>query len=239
MISKAWIVDLVKAARADFHMFIEDLTPAQRNASATADKWSPKDEIAHNAFTIADFAGDLRAVRDGQPISDALTNEVVWEQRKAWTWAEVLADLDRAFDAVLTQLDRFEFDELTDAGRFTLTTEENQPRRSLLVSVVGRVMLHPYLHFMDMNAKRGDPARSTGFLERMITLMKEAGDTRMHGMAVYNLACVHALSGNATTAIALLNEALRLTPDLKEWSQQDPDLASLRELPEFQTLVTA
>jgi hypothetical protein len=153
-----------------FILLIDELTPAQRNATATVDEWSPKDEIAHNAFSIAQFADDLRAVRDGQPIPDTSepTNEVVWEQRKDWKWADVMADLKRAFEVVLAQIDRFESDELTDPARYTLTTEENQPRRSLMVSIISNVMMHPYIHFMSMNTKRGDPVRSTVSLERMI-----------------------------------------------------------------------
>jgi len=37
-------------------------------------------------------------------------------------------------------------------------------------------------------------------------------------------------------AIAQLGEALRLNPDLTEWSKQDPDFASIREEPAYRSL---
>jgi len=52
----------------------------------------------------------------------------------------------------------------------------------------------------------------------------------------YNLACCYALAGQAEKAMDALREALRLAPDLTEWSKQDPDLVSLRERPDYQSL---
>ena len=37
-------------------------------------------------------------------------------------------------------------------------------------------------------------------------------------------------------ALALLPEALRLQPDLVEWSKEDTDLSSLHDLPAYQAL---
>jgi rhodanese-related sulfurtransferase len=62
---------------------------------------------------------------------------------------------------------------------------------------------------------------------------------RTRGDATYNLACLYALAGEATHALERLREALRLHPDLAGWAGQDPDLASLRPLPEFQALIPA
>ena len=52
----------------------------------------------------------------------------------------------------------------------------------------------------------------------------------------YNLACCYALAGQAEKAMDALREALRLAPDLTEWSKQDTDLVSLRERPDYQSL---
>ena len=59
------------------------------------------------------------------------------------------------------------------------------------------------------------------------------------GAVSYNQGCFWALAGQPDRAIALLRSALALRPDLIEWSQQDTDLVSLRDLPDFQAIYTA
>ena len=50
--------------------------------------------------------------------------------------------------------------------------------------------------------------------------------------------CAYALAGQKDKAIAKLGQALRLQPDLTEWSQQDPDFASIREDAAYLALYT-
>ena len=52
----------------------------------------------------------------------------------------------------------------------------------------------------------------------------------------YNLACHYALAGEKERAIAGLGAALASNPGLAEWSQQDPDLASIRDEPGYLAL---
>jgi len=49
------------------------------------------------------------------------------------------------------------------------------------------------------------------------------------GTTHYNAACSYSLLGNKEEAIKELGEALALTPDLIDWSKQDPDLKMIRE----------
>jgi hypothetical protein len=50
------------------------------------------------------------------------------------------------------------------------------------------------------------------------------------------LACFYATSGQADKALALLPEALRIQPDVVEWSKEDSDLISLHGLVAYQAL---
>ena len=59
------------------------------------------------------------------------------------------------------------------------------------------------------------------------------------GAALYNLACFYATTGQPDKALPLLPQALRLRPDLVEWSKQDSDLDVLRDLPAFKALYEA
>jgi len=50
------------------------------------------------------------------------------------------------------------------------------------------------------------------------------------------LACFYAANGQLEQALVILPEALRLQPDLVEWSKEDADLISLHNLPAYQAL---
>jgi len=56
------------------------------------------------------------------------------------------------------------------------------------------------------------------------------------GTILYNLACHYALRSQTAKAIDTLVRALRLNPDLTEWSKQDSDLDSLRSRPDYEAL---
>ncbi|MCJ7825220.1 MAG: hypothetical protein MUP44_09995, partial [Anaerolineales bacterium] len=57
------------------------------------------------------------------------------------------------------------------------------------------------------------------------------------GSTWYNLACFYALHDKPQKALALLKTAMKRAPNLIEWSMQDVDLDSLRELPEFKAML--
>jgi Flp pilus assembly protein TadD len=54
----------------------------------------------------------------------------------------------------------------------------------------------------------------------------------------YNVACIHAVEGARDEALALLAEAIRAGFGNREWFLRDPDLASLRDDPRFDALVS-
>jgi tetratricopeptide (TPR) repeat protein len=53
----------------------------------------------------------------------------------------------------------------------------------------------------------------------------------------YNVACLHALEGQAERALDELAEVLRAGFTNRAWIGRDPDLASLRDLPRFKALL--
>jgi tetratricopeptide (TPR) repeat protein len=57
------------------------------------------------------------------------------------------------------------------------------------------------------------------------------------GAALYNLAGVRTAQGRPEEALALLEEALPMRPDLNVGAATDPDLAPLRDSPRFHTLI--
>jgi hypothetical protein len=72
-----------------------------------------------------------------------------------------------------------------------------------------------------------------------VALMRDLfGKGDEYANAVYNLGCFYAKRGRASDAIARVGEALAVNPRLTEWSKEDSDLDSLRDLPAFQALYT-
>ena len=93
---------------------------------------------------------------------------------------------------------------------------------------------HPIVHYANYYQRRGDLAKATQLYEASVAAVADLPE--WYGSARYNLACFYALSGQTDWAIAELQAALQLRPDLLEWSKQDTDLASLRDAAAYQAL---
>jgi hypothetical protein len=78
---------------------------------------------------------------------------------------------------------------------------------------------------------RGLWALGMGVDQRLIQLMPE------NPTAHYNLACSHALLGDARSAFESLETAAFLGYDEADYMEQDDDLASLRQDPRFRSLI--
>jgi len=53
----------------------------------------------------------------------------------------------------------------------------------------------------------------------------------------YNLACLHAIKGELKQGLALLERAVSIDTTARDWARKDSDLANLRGIPEFETIV--
>ena len=83
----------------------------------------------------------------------------------------------------------------------------------------------------------GRPERANLLQEETARLLLSVdSDPQWNGIVRYNLACHYALGGQNQVAIQGLQQALALNPGLREGSQEDPDLASLRHEPAFQAI---
>lgn len=113
-------------------------------------------------------------------------------------------------------------------GRARTTTE----------AVLGNSYTHPRSHMYAYFNENGETDRANEIYEDAVSELRAASapDIPM-GAVLYNLACVRARQGRKDEALDLVDEALKLRPDLKAQTPTDEDLATLRDDPRFQELV--
>lgn len=83
----------------------------------------------------------------------------------------------------------------------------------------------------ELASRRGLNERALELDRRLVALLPD------DFLARYNLACSLAMAGHPEEAIIALTEAFRLGYDDVAHMEVDPDLASIRERPEFRALV--
>jgi hypothetical protein len=94
--------------------------------------------------------------------------------------------------------------------------------------IVGRGYLHPLTHIAQLCMRRGLPDRAVQLQETVLQSLAPLDESpEWQGLLIYDLACTCALAAHLDRARQGLAEALRLRPDLIEWSRQDPDIASI------------
>jgi len=233
---KTGLLDLLGRAQADQRELLAALSDEERAALGTADRWSIKDVVLHIAFWKKRQLERLgAAARSETPVESEHYDQVnarVFEEWRERPWQAVIDESERIFDALVAQVREFDPAALADSNRYTW-----QEGRSLLRSLVGNGFWHPESHIAQCYIDRGDLPRATRMQEELTEQLGQYGDQLApRGEALYNLACFYATSGQADKALALLPDALRLQPDVREWSKEDPDLVALHDLPAYQAL---
>jgi tetratricopeptide (TPR) repeat protein len=236
---KSSLTDLLDRTHDVQRALLAELGDAERNAIGTAERWSAKDMVAHITSWKRTTAERLAAAAH----SESPPNVDDYEQLNAQTfeacrmrpWSEIIAESDQVHTDLLANVRSMSDADLADSSRFAW-----QNGRSLVSSVVGNGCWHPQLHLAQFYVERGDLPRANRIQQELTEAFRQFGDELMpRGTLLYNLACFYATTGQSDQALALLPEALRLQPDLVEWSREDTDLTSLHNLPAYQALYEA
>ena len=230
---KDQVLDLLRDAQAAELSFIGELSDSERNAIGTAEKWEAKDIVAHIIFWLECASVRLAAVARGETppsFNDyERLNAENFEARRNRSWPDVIGDLNRSTEKLLSQVQGFSDTELLDPKHYDWLNG-----RRLWQSIAGTVYAHPYAHIADYRMRRGNSKRAIELQEAATRKMDQIEGA--DGEPAYNLACFYALAGERDKALSLLPEALRRSPTLVEWSKEDPDLVSLRGEPAYQAL---
>jgi tetratricopeptide (TPR) repeat protein len=230
---KARLFQLLDLSRTFQQQLIADLDPLEREASGSWENWSIKDELAHVIAWQLNSLARIAALLHAEPMPDfsdyQAINRAIYHTNHNRTLAEIAAEGDRAHAELVALVRSLSEEILAQPARFS-----DQEPRSLAAQIAGNGFEHPVVHYADYYRRRGNVARATQVYEASVAAAADWPE--WHGTARYNLACFYALNGQTDKAIAELRAALQLRPDLLEWSRQDTDLASLRDVPAYQTL---
>jgi tetratricopeptide (TPR) repeat protein len=233
---QAKVLDIVQRARDDERAFVSTLSDAEHYAQGSPAQWSAKDLLAHvtawkQRITIILAAAMRGEVPPNFDDEDAL-NAQTFEANRDRHSSAVLADAERTAAELKAQVQALNEDMLANPDYFAW-----RQGRPLWQPIAANALAHSQAHLAEWYLKRGDVARATQIQERLAEVRCSLDDSpRNEGTALYNLACFYAKSGQPDTALGLLPEALRLRPDLVEWSTHDTDLDPLRQIPAFQAL---
>ena len=228
---------LLADVRAEEQALWDSLSDEERNAAGEIDRWAPKDHLAHLTFWTERLITQLQAATGGEPpgpIEDfQKTNEEVFEANKDRSWEDVLAwatDVSRQFHTA--------FDAVSVEMLQNIPGPEGTGGSPLWRNVAFTGVSHPIHHVADDYFERGEFEGAQSLQEHIAEGLSalDESDT-WQGHTQYNLACFYALHDKPQQALSLLKIAFKRAPSLIEWSKQDSDLDSLRELPEFQAMV--
>lgn len=229
---KSALLDAIRYIASLEQNFINGVSEADQKATGTIDQWSAKDLIAHNAAWKDDMYRRL-AGEELPPIDDLeVINAELFAAYQDKPWDELVnftLFVQAILESTVAGLEPEELD-----GYKPLGWPEGTP---VWRSIAGTTCIHPLVHLSENAIERGDAQHAVQLQKNAVPVLQEIDDSpQWRSNLVYNLACQYALAGDSQNAILQLGEALRLNPDLAEWSQQDSDLDSLREHPAYQVL---
>ena len=227
------VIELLDRAHADLQAFIATLPEADRSAVGTREKWAIKDALSHVAMwqrqTITRVAVLLRDEEPSNTDDYLAVNDAHFEAYRDRSWADTIAEADGAYRALVALTQSLSEEELTDPQRFARANG-----RALVRSIIGNGFVHTETHLAQLYVERGALDYAVQLQEEVTARLEDIPEERR--VARYNLACFYALAGQKARALTELTTALKLNPDLAEWSKQDSDLDSLRDDPAYQAL---
>lgn len=234
---KGKLLHLMQSTYKEELEFAARMREQQPEPPSAPDNWSGKDNLAHVAHWQAHLADNLQAIREGKPPVRVeqlhLANDSAYQAHRADTWEQVLEFLQKSYQRLVQDTQGFSQAELDSCEFFPWQTN-----RPLWRTIAGYAVLHPFSHLAGVSARFGLSERILANYQALLPeLLGMDDDQAWQGSVYYDLACFCALAGAKENALQALATAFSLTPDLRQWSQQDSDLDSLRGEAGFQALL--
>lgn len=194
-------------------------------------RWRPQDHLAHLSWHRDRNARLIDAVRTGGELPAPLEGDVntaIYEATRDQRAAEVIAGAAESWNLLETVVQACTEEDL---GR----PRPDEPDRKLVDGSPGD---HLAAHLFWCHLDAEDEVAAEAVLRWALDLSaRTSTDKRTHAVGVYNLACFYARTRRVEEAVSLLRESFEEAPDLKDWSQKDPDLDPIRDEPKVKELL--
>lgn len=231
-------IGLLEYAHAEQKQLFAGLTPEVRDSFGTWEDWAPKDFLAHIMYWQGTDLERLDAP-DDPPATDGgdfeARNHENYLRHEKRSYGEISGEAEHIFDGLIERLRRLDDEQLTATERYRA-----YPGTSIYARISGNGYAHVVEHLAKLYIRQGQS-------DKALKLQQAAAERwlafdpspRSRGTTLYNLACFFALNQQPTRAIEYLAQAFPLRPDLLEFSKQDSDLDSLRDLAAYRALTAA
>lgn len=233
---KSKVQKLVHLGHEAVQEYIDVLTEQEKAVVGKSDDWSPKDILAHMTAwkeqVVLSYQASKRGETEPVQAEYQALNAEFFEKHHPRSWEEILAYHQQTQKALLAELENMPEADLERTEGIPM-----QGGRPFWRMVVGIAYTHPMGHLRDPVLARGDYAQAVEMQEDICRLMSELDDDdSWMGAQQYNLACIYSLVGQKEKAIGILRKALRMTPELMDWSKEDPDFEPIREHPDYKAI---
>lgn len=230
---KEKIKKIVAVVSEDQQILLDNLSEKERNEVGSIKRWGFKDVLVHSTFWWNVFLDRLQAASQGKEVKKMpedinTVNDGVLEEHKNDSWDKVLKENKQVKQEVLKWLDKLSEEDLTDTEKY-----EWMRGRALYHQFLGDCW-HDEWHYARYLAEHGRLDEGVALQENLVAQLKILPDWEY--IAIYNLACFYSVSGMKEKAIATLKKALKMNPEMKEWSKEDPDFENIRKDPEYKKI---
>lgn len=231
------LIRIIYRAREAEDDYLGALSDGERAAHGTYQDWAPKDLLAHINYWRKRVVESLAYHSRMQPPPDypdfEVSNRENFEQNVDLPLEFHLREARTIIKSLEEVLPRFEDEDLTDPQRYPW--RKGTP---LISSIISNCYLHPINHLCINYLKIGNHAIAFQLQEEVVREVSEIHDSpASRNLALYDLACFFAQTGNLDKAIEKLTEVLPFSNELADWSRQDPDLVALQDDPRYLALI--
>jgi len=221
---KAKLLGLIEAGRKKeaevFAPLVDDSAPARPGS------WTIKDTVAHLASWREVATGELDSIRTGAPApevadEDDVQNAKFYDQTHGEPARSILESAARSWDALAEAVNACTEEQLQAA-------RPHHSQIKVWQVVPENAIDHVADHLGYLYSEQGDAAADeNAAIWRYDVETAAFPEDRRRGVEEYMLGRFYASKGRRDEAVAHLERALALRPELREFASKDPELAKL------------
>jgi len=229
--------DIFALVRREIERFAEGLNAEEKSRAGSLQRWSAQFTLVHLAFWEKHYAAVFEQGLAGEavPLSgsylDQLNDGVLYEHLEQ-PFEDARADEAAAYNKFLDFFERG----VSPQALADPTPLPYLRNFTLLNRMLRSYALHPVHHLSDYYAKNGRAERAGELQESLSQAVAQLPMWR--GEAFYMLAGSYALMGWKQRALAELDKAVGENPKLRTRARADEDFESLRNMGEFDQIVS-